>query len=140
MSMDAIVLMMVLLIAVAMYFWYITLPLYGLLIWWQFALAKRIRNRGGKSGVIRAMAVCQIAFLCLPPALYPFMPGRTHTNEPLGLNEKAAWAAHITVGLIVFSLAASLWAAIVSGIRTRRENHRTTGRTVPPEAAASGVQ
>lgn len=132
--------MMVLLIAVAMYFWYITLPLYGLLIWWQFALVKRIQACGGKSRLIRAMAICQIAFLGLPSALYPFMPGRTHTNEPLGLNEKAAWAALITVGLIAISFATSLGAIIAHGIRTRQEKHRTTGRTVPPEAAASGVQ
>ncbi len=132
--------MMVLLIAVAMYFWYIMLPLYGLLIWWQFALAKRIQTRGGRTRLIRAMAICQIAFLGLPPALYPFMPGRTHTNEPLGLNEKAAWAALITIGLIVVSVAVSLCATIAHWIRTRQEKHRTTGRTVPPEDVASGVQ
>lgn len=118
--MSGIATLIVLLIAVAMYFWYITLPVYVAIIWLQFFMARRIEDRGANPGFMRTVAILQIVCLVLPVILYPFMPGRTRTNEPLGMNEKAACTALITVALIALGIALNVVACVTGFAKTRK--------------------
>jgi hypothetical protein len=61
-----------------------------------------------RKGLIRILIV-QALLPLTPLVLYPFMPGQTQTGEPLGMNEKAYFAAYAGIilsiaGFIVFGI------------------------------------
>ena len=89
--------------------WWITLPLYYLLLGAEFWSMKRFDKELKKLSKLFKILIVQVFLPFTPIILYPFMPGRTHTGEPLGLNEKAYLAICIGIilsllGLVIFGL------------------------------------
>jgi hypothetical protein len=109
-------------------FWWISLPLYYLLLGLEFWSLQRVERETGRTkGLIRMITVQTILPLT-PIALYPLMPGQTQTGEPLGMNEKAYFAVY--AGIIL-----SLTGFVVFGIVRRlalKRTHEMVEQSPPP--------
>ena len=117
-------------------FWWISLPLYYLLLGAEFWSMKRFDKELKKLSKLLKIIIVQVFLPFTPILFYPFMPGRTQTGEPLGLNEKAYLA--ICIGIIL-----SLLGFVIFGL-TRRKLAREIQKRVeqggpgnPPQGVGS---
>ena len=94
-------------------FWWISLPLYYLLLGAEFWSMKRFDKELKKLSKLFKILIVQAFLPFTPIILYPFMSGRTQTGEPLGLNEKAYLA--ICIGIIL-----SLLGFVIFGLTRRK--------------------
>ena len=90
-------------------FWWITLPLYYLLLGAEFWSLQRIERETGRTKGLIRIIIAQAILPLTPIALYPLMPGQTQTGEPLGMDEKGYFAAYAgiilcMIGFITFGI------------------------------------
>ncbi len=82
-------------------YWWISLPVYYSIVALQFRSARAGRTTGTNSRSLFRLACIQAGLPLLAVFLYPIMPGRTATNEPLGLDEKAYLSVAITLVVMI---------------------------------------
>jgi len=111
--------------------WWISLPIYYMLLGLEFWSIGRVERETGRIRGPILVLIAQVLLPFLPFALYQFMPFQTHANEQFSGNAYWAVSLGITIavlGFVVFAVARE------TAMQNRNEEveHRTPGRGEAP--------